>query len=51
VEVSLNGVDFSTSVPPVRFEYYDNWIVPRLGLGVGVGVGVRDRVRVRVRVS
>ena len=31
VEVSLNGLDFSTSAPPVRFEYYDNWIVPRLG--------------------
>ena len=30
MEVSLNGVDFSSSVPPVRFEYYDNWIVPRV---------------------
>ena len=25
LEVSLNGFDFSTSAPPVRFEYYDNW--------------------------
>jgi hypothetical protein len=25
VELSLNGADFSTSTPAVRFEYYDNW--------------------------
>ena len=31
VEVSLNGIDFSTSSTPMLFEYYDNWIVPRLG--------------------
>ena len=46
--MSLNGVDFSTSVPPVRFEYYDNWIVPRLVLGLGIGVVVGVGVGVGV---
>eukprot|EP00966_Prymnesium_polylepis_P291735 6737986-Prymnesium_polylepis.1 len=31
VEVSLNGLDFSSSAPPVAYHRYDNWIVPRVG--------------------